>query len=377
MFKKITLVLLLIVNSIIISAQIEEPLSDTISLLFSGDIMGHDDQILSALNSESNTWDYDDVFQFIKNEISEADISFANLEVTLAGPPYKGYPLFSSPASMATACKNAGFDVLVTANNHAADRGKKGILGTVSRLDSLGILHTGTFTGPDARDSLYPMIIEKKGFSIALLNYTYGINGLTVPPPLIVNLLDKHRVAADIEIARSKNTDVIILFLHWGTEYDTIPSKEQTDLADYFFSLGADLIIGSHPHVIQRMEWVKDDTVAPGRIVAYSLGNFVSNQNKIRTDGGAMIRIEMVRRADSLYISNAGYYLTWVYKPVENNRKKYYVLPCSKYENEPDFFTEPGDYRKMKLFIKNSRNLLFHQNNNINELIFSEGNWLY
>lgn len=377
MFKKITLVLLLIVNSIIISAQIEEPLSDTISLLFSGDIMGHDDQILSALNSESNTWDYDDVFQFIKNEISEADISFANLEVTLAGPPYKGYPLFSSPASMATACKNAGFDVLVTANNHAADRGKKGILGTVSRLDSLGILHTGTFTGPDARDSLYPMIIEKKGFSIALLNYTYGINGLTVPPPLIVNLLDKHRVAADIEIARSKNTDVIILFLHWGTEYDTIPSKEQTDLADYFFSLGADLIIGSHPHVIQRMEWIKDDTVAPGRIVAYSLGNFVSNQNKIRTDGGAMIRIEMVRRADSLYISNAGYYLTWVYKPVENNRKKYYVLPCSKYENEPDFFTEPGDYRKMKLFIKNSRNLLFHQNNNINELIFSEGNWLY
>jgi poly-gamma-glutamate capsule biosynthesis protein CapA/YwtB (metallophosphatase superfamily) len=377
MLKKISTVLLLIVNSFIISAQIEETLSDTISLLFSGDIMGHNDQIVSALNSESNTWDYDDVFQYIKSEISEADISFANLEVTLAGPPYKGYPLFSSPASLAAACKNAGFDVLVTANNHAADRGKKGILGTVSRLDSLGILHTGTFTGPEARDSLYPMIIEKKGFTIALLNYTYGINGLTVPPPAIVNQLDKQGVAADIDIARGRNADVIILFLHWGTEYDTIPSKEQTGLADYFFSLGADLIIGSHPHVIQRMEWTKGDTVAPGRIVAYSLGNFVSNQDKIRTDGGAMIRIEMVRRADSLHISDAGYYLTWVYKPVENNWKKYYVLPCSKYEIDPDFFREPDDYRKMKLFITNSRTLLFNQDNNIKELIFSDGNWLY
>ena len=101
-------------------------------------------------------------FQYVKDEISEADIAIANFEVTLAGPPYKGYPTFSSPASLASACLNAGIDVFATANNHAADRGNKGILNTIYRLDSLGIPHTGTFTDPAARDTLYPDDHQKK-----------------------------------------------------------------------------------------------------------------------------------------------------------------------------------------------------------------------
>ncbi len=110
----------------------------------------------------------------------------------LAGPPYNGYPTFSSPAQLAVACKNAGIDFFVTANNHAADKGKNGILSTIYRLDSIGIPHTGTFADPVARDILYPLIIEKNGFSLALLNYTYGTNGITVPPPAIVNMLEKN-----------------------------------------------------------------------------------------------------------------------------------------------------------------------------------------
>ena len=377
MFRKINSMLLVAVNSLLLSAQIDYKPADTLSLLFIGDIMGHDEQILSAGNSDDSTYNYDDVFQHVKDEISEADITFANFEVTLGGPPYKGYPAFSSPASLASACLNAGIDVLASANNHAADRGNNGILKTIFRLDSIGIPHTGTFTDKAARDTLYPLFIKKNGFSLALLNYTYGTNGLRVPPPPIVNLLERNIVTADIEKAKSLNPDAIILFLHWGTEYDTIPSKTQTEMADYFFSLGVDLIIGSHPHVLQRMEWTRNDSIKKDRIVVYSLGNFVSNQRTIRRDGGAMVRIELIKEADSLYVSDAGYYLTWVYTPLENNKRKFFILPCSRFENKPEFFTKPTDFQKMKLFIKNSRSLLYNQNININELIYYDGGWLY
>jgi poly-gamma-glutamate capsule biosynthesis protein CapA/YwtB (metallophosphatase superfamily) len=377
MFKKINALVLITGNSLLLSAQNTEPSQEKITLLFLGDIMGHDEQIWSAENRETHTYNYDDVFQYIKDEISEADLAIANFEVTLGGPPYKGYPAFSSPAALAVACKNAGIDIFAVANNHSADRGNKGILNTIYRLDSLGIPHTGTFPDPASRDTLYPMIIKENGFSLALLNYTYATNGINVPLPVIVNMLDKSIVTADIEKAKSKNPDAIILFVHWGTEYDTIPSKTQTDLADYFFSRGADLIIGSHPHVIQKMEWTKSSTDMKDRIVVYSMGNYVSNQRRKRTDGGTMVRIEVAKKADSVYVSDAGYYLTWVYTPIENYRKRFFILPCSKFENKPDFFAKPEDYQKMKLFIKNSRDLLYNQNIKINELIFSGSNWLY
>ena len=377
MFRKINSLILIMINSFWLSAQNTNKSNERITLLFLGDIMGHDEQIWSAEDRETRTYNYEGVFQYVRDEISEADICIANFEVTLAGPPYTGYPAFSSPVPLASACKNAGIDVFATANNHAADKGKKGIIGTIYRLDSLGIAHTGTFSDPAERDSLYPMIIEKNGLSLALLNYTYATNGITVPPPAIVNILEKNIVTADIQKAKSKNPDAIILFLHWGKEYDTVPSKIQTDLADYFFNKGVDLIIGSHPHVLQRMEWTKSETDQKDRIAIYSLGNHVSNQRRTGTDGGIMARIELAKEADSLYISDAGYYLTWVYAPIVNYRKKFFILPCSKFENKPEFFTKPVDYQKMKLFIINSRNLLYNQNIKINELIFSGNNWLY
>jgi len=350
-----------------LSGQITTLKADKISFLFAGDIMGHDEQIWSAENRENHTYNYDDVFNYIKPVVTEADIAIANFEVTLGGPPYMGYPQFSSPAALAGAVKNAGFDYLVTANNHSADRGKKGILGTINRLDSLGIPHTGTFTDAAARDSIYPMMINYKGTSIALLNYTYGTNGIKVPDPVIVNILDKNVITTDIAKAVSKNVDIIILFLHWGTEYDTIPSKSQTDLASYFFSLGVDLVIGSHPHVLQKMVWAKNQDGKKDGIAVYSLGNFVSNQRRAKTDGGAIVKIEMSLSEDKYKISNAGYYLTWVYTPIEKYRKKYFILPASSFENRAAFFSNPSDYAKMKTFLKGSRELLYKQNTGISE----------
>ena len=351
--------------------------STGISLLFIGDIMGHDDQIRSALDTTKGAYCYDNVFQYVKGIISEADIAIANLEVTLAGAPYRGYPAFSSPAALAQSCRNAGIDILATANNHSADRGKKGITGTIQRLDSLGIRHTGTFTGQREKDSLQPLLIESDSFRLALLNYTYGTNGIKVPVPVIVNMLVRDQVSADIAGALRLDPDAVILFLHWGTEYDTIPSADQEELAEHFSQQGARLIIGSHPHVIQKMVWEKSDTSGEERLIAYSLGNFVSNQRKQRTDGGLMLKIDLAKEAGSVFIADAGYYLTWVYTPVEDGKKRFYILPCSEFEDRPEFFSRREDYEKMLTFIVNSRKLLEAQNKGIGEIIFSEGRWLH
>jgi len=347
-----------------------------ISLLFIGDIMGHDTQIWSAENRETKQYDYNDVFDHIRSEISEADLSIANLEVTLAGPPYKGYPQFSSPAALAVACKNAGIDCLVTANNHSVDRGLDRINRTIMRLDSIGVSHTGTFVNRAAKDSLQPLILTKNGISVALLNYTYGTNGIRIPEPAIVNMLNKDLITNDIEKAKLKKPDIIVLFLHWGTEYDTVPSPEQTALADYFFSKGVDLIIGSHPHVLQKMVWSRDGETNKDKILVYSLGNFVSNQRKPKTDGGTMVRIEILKQGDSFRITEAGYYLIWVYTPVVNDRTKFYILPCSKFEDNPGFFSKAAEFEQMKKFITDSRRLLREQNIGINEYLFREGKWI-
>lgn len=369
MFKRVLTGILFYCVSV--SLQSQEPEKQKISLLFIGDIMGHDEQIWSAENRETHTFNYDEVFSRIKPVISEADIAIANFEVTLAGPPYKGYPQFSSPPALAVACRNAGIDYLVTANNHSADRGKGGIKGTINRLDSLGIPHTGTFLTRASKETLQPLIMKKAGISIALLNYTYGTNGIKVPEPVIVNMLVKDSVARDIEKAKALKPDFMILFLHWGTEYDTVPSQSQIDMARFFFSKGVDLIIGSHPHVLQKMVWYKNDPLLTNKAVVYSLGNFVTNQRKPKTDGGSMVRIELTRQDDSVRITNAGYYLTWVYTPIVHYRKKFFILPCSAFENKLEFFTNPADYTQMKKFINDSRELLYKQNLNITEIAFN------
>jgi poly-gamma-glutamate synthesis protein (capsule biosynthesis protein) len=374
---RIRLCLLLLVSLSIpgISQSLQSG-TDKFSLLFIGDVMGHDEQIWSAENRETHQYNYDDVFKYIKPVIEDADISIANFEVTLAGPPYTGYPQFSSPADLAAACKNAGIDYLVTANNHSADRGSKGIRGTINRLDSLGIPHTGTFLNSSCRDTLSPMMIYKNGTSIALLNYTFSTNGITVPEPVIVNMLDKELITRDVNKAKGKKADLIILFLHWGTEYDTIPSKAQVDLAAYFQSIGVDMVIGSHPHVLQKMVRTTNSVTGKENIVVYSLGNFVSNQRKPKTDGGSLVKVELVKKGDKYVISNAGYYLTWVYTPIVKYRKKFFILPCSEFENKTDFFDKPEALFLMKKFVNDSRKLLNGQNRDVKEYIFNGSSWL-
>jgi poly-gamma-glutamate capsule biosynthesis protein CapA/YwtB (metallophosphatase superfamily) len=344
-------------------------------VMFTGDIMGHDGQISSAYDDSTGTYSYDSVFKYISPLISAADIAIGNLEVTLGGKPYKGYPAFSSPDELALACRDAGFDILTTANNHAADRGPKGIARTIRVLDSLNIKHTGTWTDSQARDTLSPLMITENGISLALLSYTYGTNGIVVPPPEVVSYIDTIRIGNDIKASAERGADLVIVSVHWGTEYDTLPSSEQKQLAAAIFRSGADIIIGSHPHVIQPMIASVDSTGLAEPVV-WSMGNFVSNQRQRRRDGGSMICLELTKRGDQVFITEAGYILTWVYTPTENEKRKFYILPCSEYEDIPDFFQSPANYDAMINFVSDARRLLNSSNTGFGEIIRSSDMWI-
>ena len=339
-----------------------------LSLLFLGDIMQHDSQIADAYNKKTGTYDYRPCFQYIKPYVEAVDLAIGNLEVTLAGRPYKGYPQFSAPDELLTALQDMGMDVLVTANNHCVDRGRAGLERTLDMLDSVGIQHTGTFKSQSEKDRTHPLIIERRGFKLALLNYTYGTNGLPVSKPNVVNLLDTATIRRDLVKASSLQPDAIIVFAHWGAEYQPLPSKSQKELASLFLRYGARLVIGSHPHVVQPMEWNKEQN----QLVAYSLGNFVSGQRNRNTDGGTMIRIELEKvkfRDGSAYttIDTAGYILEWVYR-TNDSQKDYYVLPVPGMGETGDRqIKDEASREAFKTFVSDSRALFKKHNLNVEE----------
>jgi poly-gamma-glutamate capsule biosynthesis protein CapA/YwtB (metallophosphatase superfamily) len=306
--------------------------SSHLSLLFAGDIMGHDEQIAGAWDTATKSYNYEPVFRFIKPSIVNSDLAIANLEVTLAGPPYKGYPQFSSPDALAAAAKDAGFDVFIQANNHALDRGPYGFKRTLHVLDSLGILHTGTFADSMDRRLHYPLILEKNNIRIALLNYTYGTNGIEIPRPYIINRIDTARISLDLEKARLASPDFVIVTIHWGEEYERFANAQQKRLASFILSHGADAIIGSHPHVIQPVElFYNTDSVLTG-LVVYSLGNFVSNQRAQYKDGGIAFCMDLLKSASGTRIGSFSYLPSWVYREDIQGRSVFYVLPVSLYE---------------------------------------------
>ena len=337
----------------------------TINLVFLGDIMGHDSQIKSARIGNSERFDYHSCFKYIKHDIQSADIAIGNLEVTLAGPPHKGYPQFSSPDTLADALKDAGVDAFIMANNHCVDRRKRGLERTLRVLDRKGIPRTGAFKDSADRAKHNPILLEAKGIRLAVLNYTYGTNGIPVQHPNIVNHLDTALMASDIELARSKNIDEVIVCLHWGWEYHTKPNPEQRRLTRFLWSKGVKVVIGSHPHVVQPMHLHQTNT--GNKMVAYSMGNFISNQRTAPRDGSALAYVELTKVVDSTYVSNVEYQLTWVYTPVRNGKKSFYVLPAARYKNAS--WIDASARQRMNDYIGEAQ-AVFQSNNNVNERSF-------
>lgn len=352
--------------SMLAAQSVVQPFS-RLNILFGGDLMQHQSQI-DAARCGNGRYSYSMCFDYIRAEVSEADIAIANLETTIGRGNYSGYPAFCAPDSFLYAAKGAGFDVLLFANNHCLDRGGRGALHTLAMMDSLGIQHCGVYRDSVDRERRVPLMIEKKGIRLAILNYTYGTNGIPVPPPLIVNFIDKEVITADIKRARERQADAIIACIHWGDEYVSLPPKRVQELTDWLLEQGVDHIIGGHPHVLQPME-IRHDTVAIRRnAVVYSLGNLISGMYARGCDGGALAKITMYRFGELVYLGALEYALTWVARPGRDGVRNFTILPAAR----PPLPLYGTSRYKIDEFIEDSRRLFDKYNKETGEYIMKE-----
>ncbi len=290
------------------------------TLLFAGDAMMHQAQIDAARTAGGN-YDYTSCFSEIAPLIGNADYAVVNLETPLGRSGFTGYPCFNAPVSYAEALHDAGFDLFLTANNHTLDRRDKGLKFTVHVLDSLGIPHLGTYADAAARTAALPMVKDVNGFRIGFLNYTYGTNGITIQGDAVVDYIDRKSISSDVEATRKAGAEIIVAAMHWGEEYTLLPVKAQKELADYLLSLGVDMVIGGHPHVVQPFEMRKNPATGRNALVVYSLGNFISNMKTRDTRGGALAEVTLKRDSCGVAtVSDARYHLVFTVPPSGGNR---------------------------------------------------------
>lgn len=324
-----------------------------VNLLFVGDAMQHMPQVEAAKTDSG--YNYDSCFYLLKDKISSADIACVNFETTLGGTPYRGYPMFSSPDQFAATLKDIGFDIFFLANNHILDSGQKGLERTIDVLDSLKVKHLGAYKSKNTRGVSYPLMVIKNGIRIAFLNYTYGTNGIRATPPNIVNYIDTTLISRDIKLAELHRPDIIIANMHWGDEYITYPNKEQKEVADFLIKNGVRIIIGHHPHVVQPLiKNVEDNSIKS--VVYFSLGNFISNQRKLHTDGGAIAEINIrLNNNDDIEIISSSYSLVWVSKQFENKKPKYTLIP-NYIEQKPNLTDNEAE--AMNTFYRNAQQII-------------------
>lgn len=318
----------------------EDTVSDSLSVLMVGDILLHTPVEESALQSDGS-YDFTAIFANVKSEIEAADVAIVNQEVILGGEELgiSGYPAFNAPYEAGDALADAGFDVICHATNHALDKGKRGITNCLGywqdRHPDMAVL--GIYESEEAQDEIY--VCEQNGIRIAVLNYTYGTNGIALPEdmPYAVNLLEEEQVRADLQAAEEL-ADFTIVCPHWGTEYSLDVSESQRKWARIFLEGGADLVLGTHPHVIEPIEWVRDEEQDLEMLVYYSLGNFVNwtsgtGAGVANRMVGGMAQITLERGEDG-EVSIADYGVTPLVCHVEEGTDGVTVYALSDYTEE-------------------------------------------
>lgn len=329
---------------------------DLLELVFSGDIMGHMPQINAAYNKAKGIYDFNICFEQVNSYYKKADFAVANLEVTLAGPPYSGYPNFSSPDALLTALKNAGYNVILTANNHTMDRSKRGLERTLNKIIEHDLHFAGSYYNKAQRDSVYPLMLHAKGLKIAMLNCTYGTNGIPVIAPNLVNMIDTVEIKRDIATAKARGADFIVMTIHWGDEYQLQANNTQKQLAAFFVRNDIGLVVGSHPHVVQNVDFMmnsQNDTVP----IFYSLGNSISNQRKPHTDGGIMASVRINPKTKK--IVSTAFLPVYVHKGILNAKYQYHLIPTVDYIANND---------KFKISKADSTQLMFFHNETVKRL---------
>lgn len=314
----------------------EKPTKIEIDILAVGDIMFHMPQVNSGRVSD-NHYDFKPMFKHVKSYIEGADLALGNLEtVTVGDRRYSGYPTFNSPVETIEALKDAGFDVISTANNHSADQGKTGIISTIEAIKDNGLDYVGTSLDRDTS----PLIVDIEGLEIGVLSYTYGLNGLdsiltSDELSYMVNLIDEENIQNDIQYLKENEVDLIISYVHWGTEYQRQPSEYQESLARNMVEWGVNIVLGSHPHVLQRGEILEHN--GRDNLVVYSMGNFLSNQREITmgnsyAEDGVMVNISVEKdlKTSETSIKGVEYTPTWVYRYGSEEKYYYEILPTEE-----------------------------------------------
>jgi poly-gamma-glutamate capsule biosynthesis protein CapA/YwtB (metallophosphatase superfamily) len=311
------------------SLDIGREITKKITIGAIGDILIHDMVYDDAYKGKK--YNFDPIFKNVNSLLEKPDLLTANQESTLGGTELglSTYPCFNSPHEVADALVHTGVDIVSTANNHTLDKGERGIQSEIHYLDSIDLPHVGSFLDNQDRQKL--RILEKNGIKIAFLAYTYGTNGITVPEgkDYLVNIINRDHMREEIQRAR-KEADVVVMSIHWGIEYQRIPNLEQKALAGYLANEGVDVIFGSHPHVLEPMEWIKTND---GRktLIVYSLGNFISGQNDDYKDIGGLATVDITKhvseKGNTITLSNPLFYPTYV---SSQNFKNYQVVPLEK-----------------------------------------------
>ncbi len=305
---------------------------ESVRLLAVGDAMFHMPQLRGAYFN--GTYDFNRSFAHIKKYTEASDISIINFETVAGGKDlgYSGYPSFNSPDETLQAIKNAGFNIVNTANNHILDKRRQGLLNTLIRAEELGLKNLGT-SRPNGKKYLIETV---KDIKLGFLSYTYGCNGMENSLGKeelagLINIIDEDLIKKDLESLKAQ-VDFLIVYIHWGDEYQRLPNKFQRDLGEKIFSWGGDIILGSHPHVVQGVE--RKTLAGEDKFIIYSLGNFISNQREElmktpTTEDGLILTLDLEKDFSSnrVRIKNVGYIPTWVNKYYLDKRWNYEVLP--------------------------------------------------
>ena len=318
---------------------------DTIRICIIGDIMMHGKQIENTARSGSEH-DFSSFFSLIEEDIKSADLAIGNMEFTLGGKPYTGYPSFSAPDGLEIYLAECGFDVFLAANNHIFDKGAKGAERTLEKYRELqqthGIMFTGLAGNEEELAQTTPLMTLVNGVKVAFINYTYGTNqGCGKNWPKTNYISDRQRIEDGFRKAEEMQSDFVVALPHWGIEYSLNHSKEQERQARWMIEMGADAIIGSHPHVVQ------DRGEIDGIPVAYSLGNAVSNMSVTNSQLELMAILRIVRYSNGdLEMLQPTYKYLWCSLPGGYN-DSYTVIPVEDYIGKRDLWHGKWDYDKM------------------------------
>ena len=337
---------------------------DTASIVFLGDVMLHDAQIRNASEKYMNSgktdtnshysFDFSQYFSDIQEYISEADIAVANMEFTLGGPPFSGYPAFSSPDGYAEYMAGCGIDVFLTANNHILDKGPSGAERTIGVYENLqkryGTRYTGSACSQAGFKEHNPLVIDITGVRAAFINFTYGTNIHPSAGYPKVNRTDREQLLLQMQRAEESGADIVIALPHWGEEYSLTHSGQQLSTAAWLAENGADIIIGSHPHVVQDSTVIN---VRQGRFagkkvpVIFSLGNAISNMSAPNTQIGLMVMVKAVKhmngKTELLPIE-----FTYLWSSLPGRLKDTHcTIPVKEYIGSRKRWLMPYEYDKM------------------------------